>query len=187
MAKASREEQGFRRALAENPDDRAALNAYVDWLREHGRHLDAAKALKKAGLGVVLYAVRQKSTGRIWKTYWSNLPQAREFIRLVSLAGPVARDYYGPHYTIVHEMLQRNVQPEDLEAVVLFAGPDSAVANVGVPPGHAGADAAPAREPDPGAVRCAGGQGRRERPGGRAGPAGPRPCRRERPARNAPQ
>jgi hypothetical protein len=28
-------------------------------------------------------------------------------------------------------MLQRNVQPEDLEAVVLFAGPDSAVANVG--------------------------------------------------------
>jgi uncharacterized protein (TIGR02996 family) len=57
------EEQGFFKALQEDPADVTTRLAYADWLEEHGRPYRAMLQRVEAGVSQVRYKVRRKSDG----------------------------------------------------------------------------------------------------------------------------
>ena len=57
----SDEERGFHRAIDAAPADRAALGAYSDWLRDHGRD-DEAEAVGSLARG-------EHDAGQFWRVF----------------------------------------------------------------------------------------------------------------------
>jgi uncharacterized protein (TIGR02996 family) len=60
---ADADEQGFLKALDEDPKDVAARLAYADWLEEHGRPYRAMLQRVEAGVSLVRYKIRRRSDG----------------------------------------------------------------------------------------------------------------------------
>ena len=56
-------EQGFLKAIKENPDDTTTRLVYADWLEEHGQPHEALQQRVQAGVAKARYHLRRKSDG----------------------------------------------------------------------------------------------------------------------------
>jgi uncharacterized protein (TIGR02996 family) len=95
------EEQGFLRALQENPTEVATRLAYADWLEEHGRPYRAMLQRVEAGVSQVRYKIRRKSDGLFADSgerhvNWS--VGGKEWERLSSVRAHLAAGSYNDQY-----------------------------------------------------------------------------------------
>jgi uncharacterized protein (TIGR02996 family) len=109
------EEQGFLRALEEDPADVAARLAYADWLEEHDRPYRAMLQRVEAGVSQVRYKIRRKSDGLFADSgavhvKWSD--RGKEWERLSSVRAHLAAGSYNARYGM-------NTPWDDVEIVAI--------------------------------------------------------------------
>jgi uncharacterized protein (TIGR02996 family) len=148
-------EQGFLKALKENPEDTTTRLVYADWLEEQGRTHEALQQRVKAGVSEIRYKLRRKtdglfSEGADWRVAWS--AQGRVWSQLGHLKAHLttlaSQDSYGgtPWGDLEVVVFEVRTQAVAVLPVAFADGPYRRRAVIDPSGGNTTAPAAPAEE-----------------------------------------